>query len=139
MEPNENVNLIKPGGLFSSGKAGLTQPGRASATLSARIDRREDSNDLYRVWVPARRTLVVTATSAADVDAEVWRPATATLRGRAAARRRDLLQRAARRGTGAEVVRVRNATARGAYYYVNVVAASGTRQASYRLAVTTTS
>jgi hypothetical protein len=56
-EPNEKPRQIEPHGLFPAGTPPLTAPGRTAGSISARVDRSEDPIDLYRVWVPANRTL----------------------------------------------------------------------------------
>lgn len=56
-EPNEKPRQIEPHGLFADGTPPLTSPGRATGSISARVDRSEDPIDLYRVWAPAGRTL----------------------------------------------------------------------------------
>lgn len=134
-EPNEDVRLVRPNGLFEAGKPALTAPGRSSASLSARLEKTEDPRDVYRVWVPARRTLVARLTGQGDSDLEAWRGGTPSIRVRGAARTRYLVQRSASRGSAADVVRIKNATARGAYYFVSALAVS--RQSSYRLALST--
>jgi subtilisin family serine protease len=56
-EPNEKARQIEPHGLFPNGTPPLTAPGRATGSISARVDRSEDPIDLYRVWAPGGRTL----------------------------------------------------------------------------------
>lgn len=131
-EPNEDIQLVQANGLYGP-KPALTRPGVANAALAARVDRREDPRDVYRIWVPARRTVVTTLTPAGEVDLEAWAPATTTV-GRVSNRR---LQRSARAGRATDTVRARNATGRGAYYYVNVVAGGQTGSSAYTLSLVT--
>jgi len=56
-EPNEEPNQIEPHATFASGTAPMTNPGRTSATIRARVEKAEDPVDLYRVWSPAGMTL----------------------------------------------------------------------------------
>src|SRR5207253_10191780 len=61
LEPNDDVDLVAPNRLFAAGKRPLTHPGKLGARLTARLDATEDPEDVYRVYVPPHRTLVVTA------------------------------------------------------------------------------
>lgn len=61
-EPNDDIDLLSAGPVLTRAKPTLTGPGRASATVVARLDAVEDRHDVYRALVPARRTLVVTVT-----------------------------------------------------------------------------
>src|SRR3989449_7034751 len=63
-EPNEKPRQIEPHGLFTDGTPPLTVPGRATGSISARVDRSEDPIDRYRVWAPAGRTLRARVTGA---------------------------------------------------------------------------
>ena len=56
-EPNEEPNQIEPHATFATGTTPMTQPGRTSATITARVEKAEDPVDLYRVWSPAGMTL----------------------------------------------------------------------------------
>ncbi|MBA3365018.1 MAG: S8 family serine peptidase [Actinobacteria bacterium] len=132
-EPNEDIRLVRANGLFAAAKPALTRPGVMSASLSARVDAKEDPRDVYRVWVPARRTVVATLTPAGNVDLEGWAPATTTV-ARVSNRR---LQRSARAGRATDTVRIRNAARSGAYYYVNVVAGGATGSSAYTLTLVT--
>lgn len=60
-EPNDDIVQVKPDGLFGVAQPALTRPNRLTATLRARVDRVEDPRDIYRIYVPARRTLRVSA------------------------------------------------------------------------------
>jgi subtilisin family serine protease len=136
-EPNDDIHHVRAGGLFRQGTAGLTRPGRGRAALTARLDDTEDPEDVYRVWIPAGRTLVATTRANADVQLAAWGPKTRTVFERGAALRRDLVATSFKRGTAREVVRVRNTTRRGAYMYVDVFLARNVRRATYKLSVTT--
>src|SRR2546423_859463 len=54
-EPNEDIYEITAGKLFKDSAAPVTSPGHDGATFEARVDVTEDPEDVYRVWVPARR------------------------------------------------------------------------------------
>ena len=62
-EPNDDVRLVKPGGLFASGIAPLTSRGSTSAVVRGSVNGIEDPDDVYRVWVPAHRELIVRASN----------------------------------------------------------------------------
>jgi hypothetical protein len=137
-EPNDDVYHVRAGGLFRQATTGLTRPGRPRAGVAARLDATEDPEDVYRVWVPGRRTLVATLRPNGDAQLASWGPMTKTVFERGAALRRDLVAASIKRGTARELVRVRNKARRGAYYYVDVFLAREVQRASYRLSLTTT-
>jgi hypothetical protein len=56
-EPNDDMNQVTAMGILKREAPALTRPGRARATLRARLDRTEDPVDVYRVYVPAHRQL----------------------------------------------------------------------------------
>ena len=59
LEPNDDVDLVDPEATDSVGLRPLTARGRPTARLAARLDALEDPRDVYRVWLPRNRTLVV--------------------------------------------------------------------------------
>lgn len=136
-EPNDDVRHVRAGGLFRQASVGLTRPGRGRAALTARLDDTEDAEDVYRVWIPAGRTLVATLRPNGDAQLAAWGPKTRTVFERGAALRRDLVATSFRRGTAREVVRVANRTRRGAYLYLDVFLARNVEHATYKLAVAT--
>jgi subtilisin family serine protease len=136
-EPNDDVHHVRAGGLFRQANAGLTRPGRGRATLTARLDDTEDPEDVYRIWIPPSRTLVATLQTNADVQLAAWGPKTRTVFERGAALKRDLVATSFRRGTAKEVVRVQNATRRGAYLYLDAFLGRRVQRATYKLSVTT--
>jgi Subtilase family len=137
-EPNDDVRYVRAGGVSRAATPPLTTARRARATLAARLDASEDSEDVYRVWVPAGRTVRFATTAAQDVDLDVWRPTTASVLVEGAARRRFLLGSSTRRGVGTESVSVRNRTARGYYAYADVyLRENGPDTAEYRLTIAT--
>jgi hypothetical protein len=138
LEPNDDVDQVVPNGLFPAGKAALTRPGRARATVNARLDRFGDPTDVYRVWVPAQRRVTVTLTSRPHVRLQVWGPQTRSVHQAGVARRRDLI--AQRLGTATrKVVTVDNRQRRGMWIYADafVRTGAGPAEAEYRLTVTT--
>jgi Subtilase family len=124
-EPNEDVDLVKRNKLFAEPMPAV------SGVLRARLTVGEDSNDVYRVRVPAKRTVVVTLSGDADVDVELWRPWTKTVHEASS----SLAAVGARPGRRAETVRFRNRAPSTVTAFVNVKLPPGVTQATYRLAV----
>ena len=135
-EPNDDIFLVKPSGLFRTGEPSLTSSSRSSARLAARLDSTEDPEDVYRVFIPGHRTASITVRGSANVDLEAWKPSTRTVTETGAAMKRDLAAESAKRGTVADTVNVANAGSRGAYYYADVFLSPGVSAASYSLSVT---
>jgi len=130
-EPNDDVRLVKPGGLFASGTPPLTSRAKARASLRATLDVTEDPTDLYRLWVPARRSVTVSARSTPGVRVRVWGPNTRSIDETGAAAKRDLAASSTSRVT------VVNSTGRGGYYYADVRLARGVANGTYALSVAT--
>jgi subtilisin family serine protease len=132
LEPNEDVELVKPGGFSQTGLPPLTTPGRERGAVSAHLDRNEDPRDVYRIFAPARRELVVSAAGGADVDISVWAANTISI-DRAGQTGR--LGVSAHRGSTPERVIVRSERA-GRWLFV-AVGPGRSAEAAYRLTVTT--
>ena len=135
MEPNDDVDHVKAHGIFRTAARPLTAPGRRRAALTARVHATEDPDDVYRFWVPARRTVTAQIRPTADVTLAVWAAGTRSVYERGKARRRDLITASARRGGRPEVVRIENDRARGYWAYLDVFPAKGVRSARYSLAL----
>src|SRR5581483_6521755 len=90
MEPNDDVAQVRSGRLFEVGQAPLTTPAAPSARISASIDSEEDPRDVYRIWVPAHRTVRVTVASEGRAAVRIWGPLTVSVNEGVKARRRDL-------------------------------------------------
>jgi hypothetical protein len=144
IEPNEDVSHVKPNRLFRSAAPPLTAPGRTRGSLDARLDFSEDPRDVYRLWVPARRTTIVTLTPTADVDLAIWGPRTVSVLEGGKTRKRDFRGLSERPGKRVESVRVQNTSRRGSFHYVEAsVGSSGppVRRVAglrYRISVRTT-
>ncbi|MDX6511122.1 MAG: thermitase [Gaiellaceae bacterium] len=136
-EPNDDIYLVRPGGLFRTGGAPVTSPGHGTASVKARLDFTEDPEDVYRVWVPAHKIVTVSTHASDNVDLEVWRSATRSVGESGAAAKRDLAAASAKKGTATDSVAVKNGTARGAYYYADVFPGAKVGDATYTLNVTT--
>ncbi|HLX20407.1 MAG TPA: S8 family serine peptidase [Gaiellaceae bacterium] len=122
-EPNDDIGEVKPGLLFASGEPPLTTATRPSNRIAGTVLETDDPVDLYRIWVPAHRTVRVSVSTAA-ATARVWGPKTVALDEPAALRTRDL--------TGSSIT----GGAKGAYAYAEVQLASNSSSASYVLSVT---
>jgi hypothetical protein len=133
-EPNEDVYLVKPNGLTLAGKPPLTSKVRLRAGLSAQLERAEDPEDVYRVWLPAKGRLVVTVRPSANVSLQVWGRRTRTVFERGAAAARDLLGTSAHAGSRFERVTVKG-RGTGQFVYVDVLLPKGVAQAPYSLSV----
>jgi hypothetical protein len=136
-EPNDDINLVKPGGLFRTGSAPLTSASRGSATLKGRLDFTEDPEDVYRIWVPAHKSATVSVHGTDNVDLQAWRASAQSTTERGAAAKRDLAATSAKPGRATDTVEIRNPTKRAAFYYANVFPARNVGDAAYTLRVTT--
>ncbi|MDQ3866484.1 MAG: S8 family serine peptidase, partial [Actinomycetota bacterium] len=134
-EPNDDVDLVRPRGVFRTGKAPLLRPRQLVGRLSARLDATEDGRDVYRIWLPARARATALVTGTADVDLAIWSPQARTVLTGGAARKRTLIASSGRSGINIERAGVRNRGPVGAYYYVAVSIGRGIPTASYRLSV----
>jgi subtilisin family serine protease len=123
-EPNDDVEQVKPGQLFELGEPPLTTTTKPSTRVAATLDASEDPRDLYRVWVPARKTVRVTVSGGGRAVARIWGPKTLSVNEGLAARRRDL------RGQSIQ------ATKKGFAAYVEVLLTGRSTNASYVLSVT---
>ncbi len=136
-EPNDDVDQVKPLGVFAQGNDLLTRVSRPRAALRGRVDAAEDPDDLYRVAVPPHTQVTVFVTGSADVDLDLWGPNTKTVFEKGSSLERDLLAFSERPGKRQELVRYANRTSRGFVAYADVFLAKATVSASYALSVTT--
>lgn len=131
-EPNDDVDFVQPDSGFFSGLGPLTTRARQGARLVARLDRLEDPVDAYRIWLPARKAVRVTAMSKANVALRVWGPGTVTV---TEGQGPDLLGADSRDRAGRKQVVVKPApTGRWAYVEVTLGGRRGL-VASYSLSV----
>jgi subtilisin family serine protease len=122
-EPNDDVNQVKPGGLFPAGEPALTTAARPSNRIAATLDASDDPSDLYRIWVPARRVVRVSVSSGGNATARIWGPLTTSVDENLADRRRDLKGQLVRAG------------ASGFAAYVEVLLTGRSTEAQYVLSV----
>lgn len=138
-EPNEDIYEVVAGKLFRDADQPLTSRGHGRATLNARLDITEDPEDVYRVWVPARRRVTVRVVPDDDVDVDLWDGTTSSVFVTGVQRRRHLLASSRKNGRAAEVVTTRNRGKRGVYVFLDVyLPKNGPSSANYRAVVTTT-
>jgi hypothetical protein len=136
-EPNEDIYMIKANGLFVDADPPLTRVGHGQASISGRLDYTEDPEDVYRVYVPAHRTVTVRLVGDDNVDLEMWRPGTKTVLARGSAREQNLIASSRKPGTSADVIAVRNTNNRGGFIYADVFLGKEAPNASYMLKITT--
>jgi hypothetical protein len=135
-EPNEDVFLVKPHGLFRTGHHALTSPGHPHSAVRASMERGDDPEDVYRAYLPAHGKLVVNVHTNANLNLEVWGRRTRTVFERGAAARRDLLGVSAHAGARPERIVVKG-RGLGQYVYVDVFLAKTPRDAGYKLNLST--
>jgi hypothetical protein len=133
-EPNEDVYLVRPDGLTRAGKPPLTRQHRLHAALKAQLERHEDPEDVYRVFLPAKGKLVVTVRPSANVTLELWGRKTRTVFERGAPARRDLLGVSAHAGRRFERVTLEG-RGTGQFVYADVFLPRNTVRASYTISV----
>lgn len=104
-EPNESIDQISPNGVFPTERPPISVPGRARASLTARLDVVDDPRDIYRVWVPARGRLEASVVSARDIRMRLLE--------------RGLSSRFLRKGMRS-VLTIANRARSGRYAYLNV-------------------
>jgi subtilisin family serine protease len=130
-EPNDDIRLVKPSGLFADGTPPLTSRTNAKASLRATLDVTEDPADVYRLWVPPHRSMTVTTRGTHSVRVRVWGPKTRSIAETGAAAKRDLAASSTTRATAS------NTSKQGGYYYADVRLTRGARNGTYDLSVTT--
>ncbi len=135
-EPNDDIDQVKPRGLFATGTSPVNSARKPQATLSARLDSSEDPDDVYRVYVPAGRSLTVYVSADRDVDLDLWGVKTRSVFEKGKALKRDLLAFSERPGKPAELVRWVNRNPGGVTVYADVFLGEKTRFANYALSVT---
>jgi hypothetical protein len=134
LEPNEDIYLVRPNGLTRGGKQPLTGQHRQRASIKAQLEQREDPEDVYRVFLPAKGRIVITVRPSANVSVELWGRRTTTVFEQGAAARRDLLGGSAHPGKRFERVTLKGRGS-GQYVYADVFLPRNVLQASYTLSV----
>lgn len=142
-EPNDDIDQVKAGGLFTQAATPLTSPGRSNHRLRALLDGTEDPADVYRVWVRGRSQVTVTLKPDNDVDLELYSQRAKTIywkRRAAALRSGGLLDYSVRSGSRSDVVRFVNSGRGGKFVYVCAYLPRGSARsdARYTLSIRTT-
>ncbi len=132
-EPNDDIDLITARHVFSISKPALTTPSRRQASLTASLDRAEDPTDVYRVFVPAGKSLTSTVVAGADLGATLWRPQTRSVLTPGAAAQRNQLASSNRPGARSEHLTWRNTGGRGVTVYLEVWLSPRTARTGYDL------
>jgi subtilisin family serine protease len=71
-EPNDDIDQVAAGQMFSSATAPINSGGK-NARLKGRVDAVEDPSDVYRVVVPAKRRLTVSySPGASNLSVGLW-------------------------------------------------------------------
>ena len=133
-EPNDDLEFVKPDGYFSTSRTALTVPGRERASLVARLDRREDVHDVYRIWLPPKKLTTVTLRPNAEVDLTIWSAGASSVYQAPESFRLGFSGKL-RKAT--EAVALRNETSRGSYAYVDAALVGVSQSATYSLLVAT--
>ncbi len=131
LEPNDDIDYLRPGARFFNGIPALTTASKRSIRLAGRLAAVEDPRDLYRVFVPARGRLTVKTTAAAAVDLSLWSASAASVT--AIAPGKDRLARGATKG-GAEILTYNNPGA-ATTAYLAVTMGTGNSDATYLINV----
>jgi hypothetical protein len=131
LEPNEDVDYVKPGATYDNGIPPLTSRAKPSTRLVARLAVAEDPRDVYRVFVPRNGSITVKTTAAPAVDLGLWGTATTSVLERSPGK--DRLARSTTTGA-AESITFANAGA-AKTIYLAVTLAKGTRDATYPITV----
>jgi hypothetical protein len=122
-EPNDDVAQVKAGQLFELGEPALTTTTNPSIRIAATLRASEDPRDLYRIWVPAHKTVRATVSAGGNAAARIWGPDTVSVTEALADRRRDLRGPSIRAGS------------KGFSAYVEVLLTGRSAGASYVLSV----
>ena len=130
-EPNDDVYLVRPNGLFRDGTAFILGGGRRSTSFGARLDATEDPEDVFRVALPPHSRLRVQVSASARTSLELWGPRTQTVYEKGAAKRRDLL--AARGPSRKPHVSATNSGGKTVVAYVDAYLGKGVLDGRYSL------
>lgn len=131
LEPNDDVEFVKPGGFYDNSIPPLTTPTKRTSTVQARVDRVEDPRDVYRIWLPKNGRITATLTADANVDLGLWKPGTVSVIQRLI--NNDRLARATAAGTSERLTFANKGA--GRFAYLAVVFPKDVREATYRLRV----
>jgi len=123
-EPNDDIDEVRPLQVFQLGQPPLTTKVKPATRIAAMLDTTDDPTDVYRIWVPAHRTVRVSVSSGGRAAARIWGPKTVSVDEGVVLRRRDL--------RGPSITAGKTGTAA----YVEVLLTGRSTTASYVLSVT---
>jgi hypothetical protein len=120
-EPNDDIPSVRAKGLFRLAKTPLINGLVHSAVIHATEDFTEDPEDVYRIVVPARRTVTITMAPTANLTLALWGPLTRTVfEDTKALVKRDLLSFSAKPGRSTEKLVFKNKLKRSTTLYLDV-------------------
>jgi len=131
LEPNDDIEFVRPGGLYDNSIPPLTTPTKRTSNVQARLDRAEDPRDVYRVWLPKNGRVTATLTADANVDLSLWKQGTVSVSERVIGT--DRLARATTPGTSERLTFANKGP--GRFAFLAVVFPKDVREATYRLRV----
>jgi len=130
-EPNDDIEFVRPGGLYDNAVPPLTTPSRRAASVQARGDRAEDPRDVYRIWLPRHGNVSASLTADTNLDLGLWKTGTMSVTERIVGS--DRLAKATAAGTSERLTFTNKGA--GRYAYLAVVFGKGAPAASYSLRV----
>jgi hypothetical protein len=137
-EPNDDIDQIAPGRLFASGRTPITTLAKRSARFTAALDVNEDPGDVYRVVVPAGRTLTATIAGSTNVGTILWSSRARSIFAEGSTAKRTQLGASNRAGKAAERIVYRNGGRSAVTVYLDVwFARNSARTATYTATVAT--
>ena len=131
LEPNDDLEYVRPGGLFYNGNPVLTSKAKPAASVAARLSIFEDPRDVYPVFVPKKGMITVRTAGAAAVDLALWSSTAPSVTQGNASRTRLAL--GVTRGSVETVTYKNPGAARTAYLAVSL--GKGNREATYSVTV----
>ena len=136
-EPNDDIDEIAAGRLFASGRPPLTTLAKRTATVTAYLDENEDPGDVYRVVIPAGKTLTATVAGSTNLGTILWSSAARTVFATGTNAVKWQLDGSNRPGNRAERVVYRNTGRKAVSAYLDIWFAKGAaRRATYTATVT---
>jgi len=131
MEPNDDMDYVRPGGVYAAGTQPLTTRAAPSGAVTARLSVSEDPRDVYALFLPAKKTVTVRTTAAA-VDLALWSNGAPSVTLPSPGKNR--LARGVTT-SGSETATYKN-PGNARTVYLAVTLAKGSRDANYRATVT---
>jgi Subtilase family len=130
-EPNDDIEFVRPGGLYDNSVPPLTTPSQRVANVQARADRAEDPRDVYRIWLPRNGTVTAALTADTNLDLGLWKAGTVSVIERIVGN--DRLAKATTTGWSEKLLFANKGA--GRYAYLAVAFGKGAPSATYSLRV----